>query len=103
MKNLREIKLENNSVLEDLLLNCDLLVIDDLGTEQITEFTATEFFNFLNKKLLKKRKMIISTNLSLNEISVTYTERIASRLIGNFKLYKFYNEDIQNTIKFRRR
>ncbi|WP_156627832.1 DNA replication protein DnaC [Clostridium tertium] len=103
MKNLREIKLENNSVLEDLLLNCDLLVIDDLGTEQITEFTATEFFNFLNKKLLKKRKMIISTNLSLNEISVTYTERIASRLIGNFKLYKFYNEDIRIQSNLRRR
>ncbi|MBS4804144.1 MAG: ATP-binding protein [Clostridium sp.] len=103
MKNLREIKLENNSSLEDLLLNCDLLVIDDLGTEQITEFTTTEFFNFLNKKLLKKKKMLISTNLSLKDISVTYTERISSRLIGNFNLYKFYNEDIRIQSNLRRR
>lgn len=103
MKNLREIKIENNSALEDLLLNCDLLVIDDLGTEQITEFTTTEFFNFLNKKLLKKKKMLISTNLSLKDISVTYTERISSRLIGNFNLYKFYNEDIRIQSNLRRR
>lgn len=103
MKNLREIKIENNSALEDLLINCDLLVIDDLGTEQITEFTTTEFFNFLNKKLLKKKKMLISTNLSLKDISVTYTERISSRLIGNFNLYKFYNEDIRIQSNLRRR
>ena len=103
MNNLREIKFENNSELENILINCDLLIIDDLGAEQITDFTTTEFFNLLNKKLLKKKKMIISTNLSLPDIRTTYTERISSRLLGNFKLYKFYTEDIRIQLNLKRR
>ncbi|MDU5107419.1 ATP-binding protein [Clostridium sp.] len=103
MANLREIKFENNSELENILINCDLLIIDDLGAEQITDFTTTEFFNLLNKKLLRKKKMIISTNLSLSDIRTTYTERISSRLLGNFKLYKFYTEDIRIQLNLKRR
>ena len=103
MHNLREIKFENNSELENILLNCDLLIIDDLGAEQITDFTTTEFFNLLNKKLLRKKKMLISTNLSLSDIRTTYTERISSRLLGNFKLYKFYTEDIRIQLNLKRR
>ena len=95
INNLKEIRFENNLSLEEFLLNCDLLIIDDLGAEQITEFTTTEFFNFLNKKLLNKKKLLISTNLNLADIRVNYTERISSRLLGNFKLYKFYAEDIR--------
>ena len=103
MSNLREIRFDNNFDFEDLLVNCDLLIIDDLGAEQITDFTTSEFFNLLNKKLLKKKKMLISTNLSLFDIRETYTERIASRLLGNFKLYKFYTEDIRIQLNLKRR
>lgn len=103
MSNLREIRFENNSELSDILINCDLLIIDDLGAEQITDFTTSEFFNLLNKKLLKKKKMLVSTNLSLFHIRETYTERIASRLLGNFKLYKFYTEDIRIQLNLKRR
>ncbi|MCR1952084.1 MULTISPECIES: ATP-binding protein [unclassified Clostridium] len=103
IKNLREIRFENNYNLEDLLINCDLLIIDDLGAEQLTEFSATEFFNFLNKKLLKKKKMLISTNLSLPDISKNYSERISSRLLGNFKLYKFYSEDIRIQLNLKKK
>lgn len=95
IKNFREIKFDNNRDLEDLLINCDLLIIDDLGAEQITEFTITELFNLLNAKLLKNKKMLISTNLSLIDLAKSYTERISSRLIGNFRLCKFYGEDIR--------
>ncbi|MEQ8196438.1 MAG: ATP-binding protein [Clostridiaceae bacterium] len=95
IKNFREIKFENNRSLEDLLINCDLLIIDDLGAEQITEFTVTEIFNLLNAKLLKNKKMLISTNLSLIDLAKSYTERISSRLIGNFRLFKFYGDDIR--------
>lgn len=102
IKNLREIRFDNNKVLESLLINCDLLIIDDLGTEQITEFSVTELFNLLNSKLLKKRKMLISTNLSLTDITKSYTERISSRLIGNFKLYKFYGDDIRVQLNLRK-
>ena len=103
MSNLREIKFESNSELENMLINCDLLIIDDLGAEQITDFSTTEFFNLLNKKLLRKKKMLISTNLSLADIRTTYTERISSRLLGNFKLYKFYTEDIRIQLNLKRR
>ena len=95
VKNLREIKFDNNTQLEDLLVNCDLLIIDDLGAEQITDFTRTEFFNLLNKKLLLNKKMIISTNLNISQLTTTYVERITSRLFGNFKLFNVYGEDIR--------
>lgn len=103
MKNLREIRFNQNSDLENLLINCDLLVIDDLGAEQITDFTTSEFFNLLNKKLLNKKKMLISTNLSLMDIRTQYTERIASRILGNFKLCKFFAEDIRIQLNLKRR
>lgn len=92
---LRDIKFNNNSYLEKLLMDCDLLIIDDLGSEQLTDFTTTEFFNFLNKKLLKKKRMIISTNFPPLEIRKHYSERISSRLLGNFRLYTFYSDDLR--------
>ena len=95
IKNLRDIRFENNDTLEDLLINCDLLIIDDLGAEQVTDFSVTELFTFLNKKILKKKKMIISTNLTLPRFSTTYSERISSRLLGNFTLQKIFGEDIR--------
>lgn len=95
IQNLRQLKFNGDDQLEDLLYNCDLLIIDDLGSEQINGFTKTELFNFLNKKLLTQKKMIISTNYSLEEILKNYSERISSRLIGNFTLCKFYGEDIR--------
>lgn len=102
IQELKQIKFENNSTLEDLLLNCDLLILDDLGTEQITDFTSTELFNLLNKKLLINKKMLISSNYSLEKLSRTYSERITSRLFGNFNLFKFYGEDIRVKINFSR-
>ncbi|MGY0373772.1 ATP-binding protein [Clostridium sp. JNZ J1-5] len=95
LKNLREIRLENNDELEYLIINCDLLIIDDLGTEQINNFSKTELFNLLNKRLIKGKKMIVSTNYTLEGLSKTYSERITSRLFGNFTLCKFYGDDIR--------
>lgn len=95
IKNLRDIRFNNNYNLESLLLNCDLLIIDDLGAEHLNEFSITELFNIINKRILTKKKMLISTNLTLQGITKQYSERIASRLIGDFKLCKFYSEDIR--------
>lgn len=95
IRDLREISFNNNSFLEDLLINCDLLIIDDLGAEQVTDFSTNELFNLINKKLLNNKKMIISTNLNLPDIEKTYTTRIYSRLVGNFKLLKFYGDDVR--------
>lgn len=95
IRNLKTIKFENDFSLENLILNCDLLIIDDLGTEQISEYSKTELFNFINKKLLKHKKMITSTNLNIRILVENYSERISSRLLGNFTLYKFYGDDIR--------
>jgi DNA replication protein DnaC len=95
IKALKEIRFNNDTSLEELLINCDLLIIDDLGTEQISDFTKTELFNLLNTKLLKQKKMLVSTNLALDSLLNTYSERITSRLLGNFTLCKFFGDDIR--------
>ena len=97
IKNLRSVRFENNTALEEHLLECDLLIIDDLGTEQINDFSKAELFSILNKRLLKRKKMIVSTNYALKELLSIYSERITSRLLGNFNLCKFYGEDIRVT------
>jgi len=78
-----------------LLKDCDLLIIDDLGTESVTAFSQQEIFNVINSRLLTDKKMIISTNLPLSEIMAIYPERIYSRILGNFKLLNFYGDDIR--------
>lgn len=92
---LSDIRFNRNKSFEDLIINCDLLIIDDLGSEQITEFSKTEFFNLLNKKLLLNKKMIISTNLGSNDLDDNYDRRISSRLLGNFKLMGFFANDLR--------
>jgi len=77
------------------IYECDLLIIDDLGTELTTQFSGLAIYNILNRRLTNNKKIIISTNLSVNEILNTYSERISSRIFGNFYLYKFYGEDIR--------
>lgn len=95
LQDLKKIRFEDNSNLEDLIISCDLLIIDDLGTEQINDFSKTEFFNLINKKLILRKKMVISSNHTLEGLSRIYSERITSRLFGDFTLCKFYGEDIR--------
>lgn len=84
----------------DYLLNVDLLIIDDLGTEGINNMKLVELFNILNSRLLNpNKKTIISTNLSLQNLFNTYDERIVSRIIGNYDICYFFGEDIRFIIK----
>ena len=102
LRALKDVKFNNDTDLENLLVNCDLLIIDDLGSEQITDFSSSELFTLINKKILKNKKMLISTNLSLPLISKRYSERISSRIIGEFKLFKFFAEDIRIQLNLKR-
>lgn len=103
IKILRDIRFNKaDSSLENLLLQCDLLIIDDLGAEHLNEFSITELFNIINKRILTNKKMLISTNLTLPAMTKNYSERIASRLLGDFKLCKFYSEDIRIKLNFKR-
>lgn len=84
----------NSGIIDDIT-NCDLLIIDDLGTEMTNSFTISALFNCLNERLLKKRSTIISSNLSFNKILDNYTDRLLSRILGNYKILKIFGDDIR--------
>ena len=82
----------------DNILNVDLLIIDDLGTECINNMKFTELFNVINTRLLNQNKItktIISTNLTLKNLYSNYDERIISRLVGNYDICYFFGDDIR--------
>lgn len=75
--------------------SCDLLIIDDLGTEMINSFTTSALFDFLNERIIARKSTIISTNLSIEELQQNYSERIFSRTAGEFTLLKIFGDDIR--------
>ncbi|HKM35568.1 MAG TPA: ATP-binding protein [Lachnospiraceae bacterium] len=83
------------------LYNCDLVIVDDLGTEISNSFTNSQFFSFVNERILHQKPIIISTNLGLEDIKLRYSERIFSRLTSNFTFRKLSGPDIRalKTIK----
>ena len=78
-----------------LLSDCELLIIDDLGTELNNSMTNAELFRCLDDRLKKGQATVISTNLSLNELRDTYADRIASRIISEYQIIRFYGPDIR--------
>jgi len=77
------------------IFDCDLLIIDDLGTEFNNRFTGVELFNCLNTRLLNKKSTLISTNLSPTDWSKQYSDRIVSRIFGNYEPLKIFGSDIR--------
>ena len=77
------------------LLSCDLLIIDDLGTELTNSFTSSAFFNCINERLIQEKSTIISTNLSIENLDEVYSERILSRITGNYTILKIFGDDIR--------
>ncbi len=84
-----------SSAYENMMLECDLLVIDDLGAEFSTAFTVSALYNIINTRINTGLPTIISTNLSLTEIEKQYSNRISSRLIGEYSLLYFEGKDIR--------
>lgn len=79
----------------DSVMNCDLLVLDDLGTEFSSAFNASTVYNLINGRILASKPTIISTNLSLEELNARYTDRIVSRIAGGYELLRFEGKDIR--------
>lgn len=77
------------------LYNCDLLIIDDLGTEVTNSFVTSQLFSCLNERHLRQHSTIISTNLSLEELRDRYSDRVFSRITSNFALCKLTGPDIR--------
>lgn len=81
--------------LYDSIFSCDLLIIDDLGSEVMSSFVQSQLFEIVNRRILEERSTIVSTNLSLEQISDRYFERIMSRFVQNYTFYCFYGENIR--------
>ena len=78
------------------ILDTNLLIIDDLGTENINSMKLTELFTIINTRILNQStKTIISTNLNINDIFNNYEERIGSRIAGFYDIYYFFGDDLR--------
>ena len=87
----------------NLLKSCDLLILDDLGTEFITQFTIATLYDIINTRLLRRRPTIISTNFNIDGLRKKYDDRITSRLSGNYLRYQFVGSDVRITLKVKKR
>lgn len=79
----------------DRYLNCDLLIIDDLGTEMTTSFTVSALYEIVNTRLCTNKKTIISSNLDPEAIKTRYNAQIYSRIIGQYQVLPFFGNDIR--------
>lgn len=88
----------NNNEEEQLiqtLCDCDLLIIDDLGTEFTTQYSKTVIYNIFNNRLLRNKPVIINTNMTIRELEATYSQRFVSRIMGECDKLDFLGNDIR--------
>lgn len=79
----------------EYILDCDLLIIDDIGTELNNTFITSQLYQCINERHLKQKSTIISTNLSFDQLKNNYSERIFSRISSHYKLLKIVGDDIR--------
>ena len=79
----------------DYILDCDLLIIDDLGTEMNNSFITSQLFLCINERLLRKKSTVISTNMSMEQLQREYSERIFSRLVSYYQMLPVIGQDIR--------
>lgn len=84
----------------DDILSVDLFIIDDLGTEFSTILSSAELFNIINTRLINRKPVVISTNLSMEDIINQYSDRIVSRIVGSYTSLEFFGDDIRMIKKF---
>lgn len=94
---------ENKQYTLNLLKSCDLLILDDLGTEFITQFTTAALYDIINTRILTRRPTIISTNFNIDGLKKKYDDRITSRLSGNYVRYQFVGSDVRITLKVKKK
>lgn len=80
----------------DKYFSCDLLIIDDLGTETSNQFSVSCLYNLLNDRIINEKSMLISTNADKGELLDRYSDRITSRLFGEFEVCLFTGKDVRS-------
>lgn len=83
------------------LYNCDLLIIDDLGTEAFSKNNNSYLLELINERIINNRKIIINTNLGFSNIEEMYSKRLSSRILEDFNVMYFYGEDIRKIKLFK--
>jgi DNA replication protein DnaC len=81
--------------ISNLLMDCDLLIVDDLGTEFHGQFSVSQLYNIFNSRMLSNKPIIINTNLTMRELEKIYSERFVSRISGNAQKLDFLGRDIR--------
>ena len=79
----------------DKYYKCDLLIMDDLGSEMTTQFTLSALYSIINTRLMENRPTIISTNLGEEEFEKWYKAQISSRVLGTYRVLLFAGEDLR--------
>lgn len=82
------------------IYDVDLLIIDDLGTEFVTQFTSAAFFDIINSRIISGKSTIISSNLSFENLSEIYSQRITSRFLGDYNIMQTVGKDLRS-LKFK--
>ena len=85
------------------VLQCDLLILDDLGTEMVTSFVQSALYRIVNTRLMEKKSTILNTNLTPGELGRRYSPQIASRIEGEYQILPFLGEDIRKLKRRRER
>ncbi len=91
----KDLSSEKKNAAVSYILDCDLLIIDDLGTELNNSFTSSQLYQVIDLRLTRKRSTIISTNLSFDDLREQYSERIFSRITSSYSLLKMTGDDIR--------
>lgn len=94
---------EDLSEITKYVYDVDLLIIDDLGTEFVTQFTSAAFFDIINMRITTGKSTIISSNLDFDSLSETYSQRITSRFIGDYTIVQTIGNDLRTVIKSKKR
>ena len=98
---LEDYKFRRTNDIEDLksktekLYEADLLILDDLGSEFSTSYTNASLFDIINTRMIQSKKTIINTNLSMADLASKYTDRVISRIMGNYRIVEFIGDDIR--------
>ena len=88
---------ETSAACEDVrrYMNCDLLIVDDLGTEMVTSFVQSALYQLVNGRLLAGKKTVINTNLAPHQLGERYSPQVQSRLEGEYRVLPFFGDDIR--------
>ena len=91
-------KLPEVAAVRERIYDCDLLIIDDLGTEMTNSFVGTELFSIITERYNSRRSVIISTNLELAQLRDRYSDRVFSRITGSYDVLRLYGPDLRNVL-----